>query len=254
MVSQSLLRFLVLCYSLLLLLAEDEKEYQGNSPRSFHCGELGDIQFPFTNKTNPKCGLPIRGCDDQNAAKEVQLANQTWYEIESIEGNNSIFVTDHNLRGLLSSRSCNAFSYYLNAILPPNSPILHFQIEMEHNISLLRCKNTSSRRINQYIKYTSCNGYDIYYPTQSPGTYTSSENACSTIHLPILPIGYNFTDLFKSFAAAIRILILLTDECRECYENGGQWQLHRGLFHCASSKGMQHENSESTLIHERFHV
>ncbi|KAJ1390542.1 Wall-associated receptor kinase, C-terminal [Sesbania bispinosa] len=243
MVQYSLLRFLVLCYSLLPLLAEDGRKYQRNCPTSFHCGKFGHIQFPFTNKNNLDCGLPIRGCDDQNAATEVQLSNQTWYEFESINGNNSISVIDHKLQRLLASRSCNAFTYNIHATRPPSTPVLHFQIEMEHSITLLRCRHASYRPSNKYIKYTSCNGYDIYYHTQSPETddmYTGTENACSTIQLPIKSspsMDYSTgTALYNLLTAGFRIILLLSEDCGKCYENGGQCQVDKESLYCAGSK------------------
>lgn len=82
MAANCVLGFLVLlCYYFLLLLADYEE-----CPVSFDCGKLGkDIHHPFTNTTNPKCGLAIRGCDDPAADKEILLEdNQIWYKIERI--------------------------------------------------------------------------------------------------------------------------------------------------------------------------
>ncbi|RDX60118.1 LEAF RUST 10 DISEASE-RESISTANCE LOCUS RECEPTOR-LIKE PROTEIN KINASE-like 1.1, partial [Mucuna pruriens] len=238
MAQYSFLRFLVLCYSLLPLLAEDEKKYQGNDcPASLQCGQFKELQFLFSNTSNQGCDFRIWGCDVQYAFKIVQSSNRTWYESESMDGNNSFSVIDHTLRKLLNSRNCKALTYNLNAPLPPSSPMLHFQVKMEHNITLLRCKHRLQNS-TKYIYHLSCNHSDIYYPAQHFGTDDMSENACSTIHLQINspnPVD-NSTDLYSFLHAKFWMLILVSKYCRKCPENGIQCQVDN--FRCVSAKGL----------------
>ncbi|TKY69331.1 serine/threonine-protein kinase [Spatholobus suberectus] len=240
MVQHTFLRFLILCYSLLVLplLAEDEKKYQGKCPASFQCGRFGELQFPFTNTSNMGCGLPITGCDDQNASKKVQSSDRTSYKLKSVDGINSISVIDQHLRKLLNSKSCEAFNYDLNATLPPSSPMLHFQVEMEHSITLLRCNHPLGNS-TKYINHIRCNHSDIYYPSQYFGTDDMSEHACSTIQLPIdssTPVD-NSTDLYSLLHARFRMLISVSEDCRKCQENGIQCQVDN--FHCESTDDVQ---------------
>ncbi|KAK7308239.1 hypothetical protein VNO77_41841 [Canavalia gladiata] len=240
MVHYTFLHLIFLCYFVLPLLAEDERQHKGNCPTYFNCSQFGELQFPFTNTSNLDCGLLIKGCDDQNAHKNVPSSNGTWFRLESIKGNNSISVLDLMLLKYLNSGSCNAFTYDFNATLPPSSPILHFQVKMEHSITVLRCKQALDSEIFNF--YKNCDGYDIYYPVKFSGIhdmYPGSENACSTIQLPIKSSSAvdNFPDLYSLLSAKFTILILVSEDCRKCHENGTQCQVDNGLLHCASSKG-----------------
>ncbi|KAL2347629.1 hypothetical protein Fmac_001629 [Flemingia macrophylla] len=236
MVQFSFLRFLVLCYSLLPLLAEDEKKFPWKCPTTFQCGKFGELQFPFTNTSNLGCGLPIMHCGDGNQFKTVH-SPKTIYRLESIDGINSVSVTDHRLKKMLKYRNCTAFTYDLKAALPPNSSMLSFQIEMKNNITLLRCKHALANS-TKYIYHISCNDSEIYYPSQNfeTGKDNMVENECSTLELPISssPPVDNSTDIYTFLHAEFRMLISVSDNCLKCQENGTQCDVHN--FHCTSSK------------------
>ncbi|KAF2317800.1 hypothetical protein GH714_041114 [Hevea brasiliensis] len=84
--------------------------------RSFPCGELGEIFFPFTNnETDERCGpFVVDGCNEE--IKKVQLGrgSQKWYQIESIFRDpfhyphwSEISITDIELQSKLNSRKCS---------------------------------------------------------------------------------------------------------------------------------------------------
>ena len=142
----------VLCCCIPLLLAENEIiSHGGECRQNFYCANLAVIHFPFTNTSDRNCGLYIKGCDGIEQQALLEIDKSTSYKVKSITENNKISVCDDVFRNFLKSKNCSVFNY--KPKLPPRSPIMSFEIEMEQS-SVYKCnhdvKVNSSGTFNKY--------------------------------------------------------------------------------------------------------
>ncbi|KAI4352351.1 hypothetical protein L6164_006614 [Bauhinia variegata] len=223
----------------------------GKCPPSFHCGNLGDIRFPFTNRERPECGLlSIYNCEDRDpeAIKTIKN-NGKWFFVEEI-GMSNITVRDNELGDLLLSGSCGAFSKNFTFIT--DSPF--FDASINPSVILYTCKRTLNLSSALYFfNSTVCPDDDIFYKmyhysvsTQDFAISTYPEDHyknCSIVQLPnsgkgIMPDGKVEVDLFRMMSDKMTIEIQVTHQCDSCYHlEGGQCQLDKnGKFFCAKEK------------------
>ncbi|KAF3615344.1 hypothetical protein FXO37_35547 [Capsicum annuum] len=75
--ASSIVCFLV---SLLLILVQTKGRNDSTCPKSFSCGNLTDLSFPFSLSTQPECGiLPVSGCDAKPYPRIQLLPGGDWY-------------------------------------------------------------------------------------------------------------------------------------------------------------------------------
>ncbi|KAI4357783.1 hypothetical protein L6164_001709 [Bauhinia variegata] len=242
MASVSILAFLIFSQLVILLSAQNP-----NCPISFHCGDLGTIQFPFADAQHRDCGLlVIHGCDsnDPSALKYIQFDNAgELFQVTGV-GESFVSVRDFHLQEKLLSRNCDAFTHNrsLDSLPLINSAIVAYRFDYE-NSSVIRCNRTvNASFLGSYdSKYTGCPGYDLYlgyggkrYPEE-----------CSTVQIQIQNYN-NIKDPFSSAAAEITVTVQVSDDCSKChYEKEGQCRLDtNGQFFCATAE----EETGKTLL------
>ncbi|KAG4907523.1 hypothetical protein JHK86_056007 [Glycine max] len=132
-----------------------------------------------------------------------------------------VYFTDHHLRNLLQSDSCEIFSY--NITLPPSSPLGYFTIN--NNITLFKCNRTLQVNTPKtFLKNTSC-GYDIFMgPPHSDDVSQGSLAACSMVQLPMNGFAVS-ANPFAFLTAEISVQFLPSDECMECHHYRGHCHL-----------------------------
>ncbi|KAH7571115.1 hypothetical protein JRO89_XS05G0255400 [Xanthoceras sorbifolium] len=85
----------VICYLFSSSMAE---EVTGFNPRctQFPCGNLGYLGFPFSNQSNPECGLfQVHNCN-QLFRQKIQLwKDGPWFHIGDIKLDNTLQLRDH---------------------------------------------------------------------------------------------------------------------------------------------------------------
>ncbi|KAF7827769.1 LEAF RUST 10 DISEASE-RESISTANCE LOCUS RECEPTOR-LIKE PROTEIN KINASE-like 1.1 [Senna tora] len=172
-------------------------------PRSFHCGNLGRIQFPFTKAERQDCGLlMVHGCDDPNSSspKKIQLQE------------NGRLV----------------------------SPLVSFHIR--YNVTIYRCNHSLNVRPPFDFMSHACPGYDIYYSSSNPSpnheqVQSTTFSECSVLQLPIKDLT-DTKDVLKFLTGQMVMEVRLSDDCDKCYNHkGGQCRLDRNKnFSCYKEK------------------
>lgn len=225
-----------LIFSQLLLLLVSAQE--GKCPPSFDCGNLGQINFPFTVTQHPQCGiLAISGCDDKDpsASKSTQLGN-TPFNVTYV-ANYMFTITNDVQRKKLQNKNCEAIN---NLTLPPISPIASFYIK--YNITMFKCNHTLNVTLPEsFYKYTNCTGYNVYYSLPNTMVPPGFKEPSSLAQCTMFQVGVRASvtgDPFDFLSPEIYIQIQLSDDCNKCLRHhGGRCQLNiHGNFHCA--KGM----------------
>jgi hypothetical protein len=131
MASVLLFVFFLLSHFVLLLPAQGKMIYTERCP-PFRCGHLGDIHFPFTNETNPECGVLTVDCrDDQHPTIQLEDGGSRPHEVLNISQNNtmsSIRIVDIEFSEQLKFVRCESltnltltdFSFISFEIATPN--------------------------------------------------------------------------------------------------------------------------------------
>ncbi|KAI4352349.1 hypothetical protein L6164_006612 [Bauhinia variegata] len=228
----------------------------GKCPPSFHCGNLGDIRFPFTNTERPDCGLlTIHNCEDRDpeAIKTIKSKGK-WFFV-TILNDSTISFTDNYLHDNLLSRSCGIFSQ--NSTFTADSPF--FNASMKPSVILFTCSRALNLSVaSPFSKSTICPQQDIFYNkfedsvTQdffSLYTYKYYSEKCLMVQLPAIGDGLepNATvDPFNLVSDEMTIEVQVNSGCSSCYHlNEGQCQLDENRkFFCAREK----EKSRKVLV------
>ncbi|KAH0668652.1 hypothetical protein KY289_023145 [Solanum tuberosum] len=202
-------------------------------PKSFSCGNLTDLSFPFSLSTQPDCGIvPISGCDNKPFPRIQLLPGGEWYYAMGKEYSNIVWVVDPKLQTILRKNKCQAFNEIISL---SDSPSISFTAVNLQNF--YKCNRTSSNNpyINQTMKdhfdgyesYDGCDGFTIYYKFYGvddedilAGNHTAN---CSLIRLPYYQTepGNNLVNFLRS---AFLVEWKLSDDCNECHYGGGRCQ------------------------------
>ncbi|THF95933.1 hypothetical protein TEA_024441 [Camellia sinensis var. sinensis] len=103
-VPSSILAFFVLSHlQFLHSFGEDNNSFQ-HCPESFHCGNLGEISFSYSNISYPHCGLCTVDCKGKAPKLNFGVNDQIWYELHGKLSNDD----DHILNSPPISPSSNA--------------------------------------------------------------------------------------------------------------------------------------------------
>ncbi|OIS95738.1 leaf rust 10 disease-resistance locus receptor-like protein kinase-like 1.1 [Nicotiana attenuata] len=220
--------FICFLLSLLLILVQAKGRNDSICPKSFSCGNLTDLSFPFSLSTQPDCGLmSMSGCDAKPFPRIQLLPGGDWYYALK-KHNLSVWLGDPKLQMALRQHNCQAFNKSFSL---PISPFISFN--MLNILDLFKCKSTSSntKNITQkkngtfagYKMYNGCKGFSIYY--KLPGDDDEDVRAdilladCSLIRLPIHSLSSD-GDLFNLLGPEILVEWKLSDECYQCHHGG----------------------------------
>ncbi|CAL5350189.1 unnamed protein product [Camellia sinensis] len=255
------LSLFVLSHLLLLhsFSAQEDNKIQITCPKSFDCKPFHQpLSFPFSNSTYSQCGLCTVTCGESNRHPQIQLGNEgrlydviPWYDVIPVENipKNVYHVQIHDqiLQTHLENRNCNAFT----DLKFPDSSSISFTV-INSYLPFFKCDKSSDLvsptedHFKGYHNYTKCKDYNLYYkfpddPLPSPPPYLTS---CSVIRLPLNSSYMNATasDPFNLLATTFPLELLVSKECQECYQGGGQCQNDNQKFHCAIS------NKEQVLL------
>ena len=178
MASSSLFVFFLLTNLLLLHSAEEEKSTHPNCP-SFQCGKVGTIGFPFTNGSQPSCGLLPVNCDGTPPTIQLPVGLSVKpYEVINIsytDSRQSIRIKDFSLFKYFLTDKCE----YLTDFTLPNSPLISFKLTTPIK-TLFKCNRILDDTSPRDFKYRSCGDYNIYY---SSPRFASQ---CSIIQTPVI--------------------------------------------------------------------
>ncbi|XP_042032488.1 LEAF RUST 10 DISEASE-RESISTANCE LOCUS RECEPTOR-LIKE PROTEIN KINASE-like 2.4 [Salvia splendens] len=196
-------------------------------PKSFSCGNLGLLKFPFTTSSN--CGLfLVDGCD--SGSPQLRLSHEK-FGLEQGEYNfvgnnlstNELTILDGSRQKSLNDKSCNFFQ---NLSLS-QSPFVSFTFSP--NITFFTCWNsTIDPNVQDYIQnhyhYARCQGPPtVYY--RNPGQYVPTNSSIPATCLMVkLPTKSNRVthDLFDELSAEFTLKWDVSQECYDCYGRGGQ--------------------------------
>ncbi|KAM3328470.1 LEAF RUST 10 DISEASE-RESISTANCE LOCUS RECEPTOR-LIKE PROTEIN KINASE-like 1.1 [Capsicum galapagoense] len=227
--------------SLLLILVQAKGRNDSICPKSFSCGNLTDLSFPFCLNTQPDCGImPMSGCDTKNYPAIQLLPGGDEYCAFAKPYNYTIGIVDPKLVDMLKIDKCQIFDQSFSL---PDSPSISFKILNIQNF--FKCNITTSNtpnitqknnRFADYKMYDDCKGFSIYYKHQLyvdehilPRDLPAN---CSLIRLPYYPGVYE-DNLVNMLGPEFLVEWKLSDDCNKCLYDGGQCQTDRTKkFHC----------------------
>ena len=219
-------------------------------PSFVHCGDIGNLAFPFTTEAHPECGtLVIDGCDDEPGARKSIQNNNKWFDIVNVSlSQSTIIVRDNDLLDLLSSRSCEVLGYNSTETFSVNSLLVSSSVMYSAN--LLRCSQALNPvPPNVLSNHTVCND-TVFYGISVLNSFSYNIGGCSLIQLPLGSplISKDPNVLLNSLTADIPIHITVSPNCSHCnIAYGGQCRVDNyGKFYC--DKG----TSQSCLTSEKF--
>ncbi|KAJ9163324.1 hypothetical protein P3X46_023003 [Hevea brasiliensis] len=210
--------------------------------RSFPCGELGEIFFPFTNnETDERCGpFVVDGCNEE--IKKVQLGrgSQKWYQIERIFRDpfhyphwSEISITDIELQSKLNSRKCESFQ---NLSLP-SLPYANFKITSKLT-TLHKCNSSKDypKTQSHYNNYSKCPNFKIYYTRKENASSSQSPPPkCPIVNLP-LNRNNSHDDIFQILTANFSLRVRIRPDFYNCYLHGGKCRNNNGGFNCTGAE------------------
>ncbi|MCE5167662.1 hypothetical protein HAX54_015504, partial [Datura stramonium] len=137
-------------------------------PKSFSCGNLTDLRFPFSLSTRPDCGITfLSGCDVKPFPRIQLLPEGDWY-YALLKHDFSIWIGDPNVETMLRQHKCQAFNKNFSL---PNSPSISFRMININNF--FKCSSTSDKALNitqkkndhfaGYNVFNGCEDFSIYY-------------------------------------------------------------------------------------------
>ncbi|XP_055802582.1 rust resistance kinase Lr10-like isoform X2 [Solanum dulcamara] len=218
------------------VVAQNQTQNSSNSClNEFKCGNIGNVSFPFSmNQSQPDCGLYTIDCD-VTPNPTIHLGENV-YSVLQKRLFDRFRVLDLRLHDLLAKNSCHSFD---RSISFPSSPSISFGIN-ERNLTLFRCNDSLdiNRTMNDdhfrdYLNYSKCSGFNIYYKyprREREGSLDAPEGYipgnCSPIQLPItwgsLSNARNSNSLFDLITANFAIQWSLSDDCSKCFYGGGR--------------------------------
>ena len=195
--------------------------------RPFQCGKVGTIGFPFTNGSQPSCGLLPINCDGTPPTIQLPVGLSVKpYEVINIsytDSRQSIRIKDFSLFKYFFTDKCE----YLTDFTLPNSPLISFKLTTPIK-TLFKCNRILDDTSPRDFKYRSCGDYNIYY---------SSPRFASLFSIIQTPVIENAVKDEVNLTAVYSLEIHVSDACGSCYSREGLCRLdHKGKFRCAIAK------------------
>ncbi|XP_069153002.1 rust resistance kinase Lr10 isoform X2 [Solanum lycopersicum] len=238
-------------------VARNQIQNNSSCVDEFECGNIDNVRFPFSLSSQPDCGLYTIDCDV--IPNPTIRIGENVYSVLRQGYSGGFRVLDRTLDYLLARNNCETFD---KGISFPNSPSISFRIN-ERNITLFRCNNNLEINMNmsdhyfrEYLSYTKCSGFNIYYKYPNRGREDSSDTSeedipdnCSPIRLPIRWNTSQLNDqnsgLFDFLTANFVIQWSLSGDCSKCYYQGGRCLTDSSnRFHCSIAE----RKSKRTLV------
>ncbi|WVZ12300.1 hypothetical protein V8G54_016830 [Vigna mungo] len=229
--------FLVSCFMLpVLLAAAPWEQYPAedcpSSPQP--CGYLGTIFPPFTTTQDPKCGLPISGCDDDSKVKQISLTDQQWYKIDAI------------INPTLDPNDLSIFIHYpdFDTILP-EQPRQPFEIDkryfkIDNNITFFGCLRNTENKIstppNMFL-YRHCKNmflyHDMYYSSSQPVDYPMPNIPFACLLFQVSqPGSFCNCPSFKLLFSILQIKLNVPKNCKPCPHGPCKLKLEGQRLNC----------------------
>ncbi|CAA2945543.1 Serine threonine kinase [Olea europaea subsp. europaea] len=193
-------------------------------PKSFQCGNLGNLEFPLADFSQPGCGLYTVECGALPNPR-IHLDTERLslsYEIMGNISTNRALIRNPIVENFLRTKSCDLF---LDYYIPYNHSI---SLIFFPNITLIKCpKNMNSddelRRLHEsYRNYTRCD-FDIYYANSNENLPPPIPIGCSDLYLPVKSQTISDSaDLFERLGNEYNIEWNLSEDCIDCHQGGGQ--------------------------------
>ncbi|XP_031247654.1 uncharacterized protein LOC116105362 [Pistacia vera] len=224
----SYILFFVFSFLLLLILclAQEEKRFNPRCP-PFDCGYLGNIGFPFSNRTHPECGLLVVDYCTENVQKIRLGKDGQWFSITGISQDNMVLLYDRPREE--HAKYCSR-KRSLKHLSLPISPFL--SLNVPYNQSLYECPR--NYKPPKHFSSACNNSQHSYIYHSYPGkTLPPSPSHCTVINFQVnkTQTSVEYTDLFVGeFALEVNV----TNECFDCFSAGGQCQTdNKGKFDCS---------------------
>ncbi|KAF5201556.1 Pr5-like receptor kinase, partial [Thalictrum thalictroides] len=217
-------------------LLDKAKESEAQRCPPFRCGKLGDVAFPFSNTSNPECGLAVMDCTGPQ--ERVQFNKQgKWYYVDYFNYTvSTIVIHDQDLQKDLESNQCDS----LNSFPETVSPLLFLNVTKTQ--PFYKCKREpDSNSLSKFFKnlelssYTSCRNYDLYFylnhERSLPYLPRNLTYLCSLVHLPYQPDNFGINDnLISLWDANFTIIWGVPQGCWDCYGSNVGKKVQIGLF------------------------
>ncbi|XP_019257638.1 PREDICTED: rust resistance kinase Lr10-like [Nicotiana attenuata] len=224
------------CFILICYLVQTKGRSDSTCPKSFSCGNLTDLSFPFTLSTLSDCGfLSMSVCDAKPFPRIQLLPGGDWYYALGKPYNYTVWLRDTKLEANLRQHKCQVFDENFSL---PNSPSISFNILNLQNF--FKCNKSSNNTLNVTLKmkdhftgyemYDRCDAFSIYYKLHGDdhddrddipaGNLTTT---CSLVRLPIVSVSNN-GNVFTMLSPEFQVEWKLSDECYGCHYSGGQCQ------------------------------
>lgn len=215
-----------------LLLFSSAQEGKRLNPRCppFSCGFLGNIGFPFSNRTHPECGLLVVDNCTENVQKIRLGKDGRWFSITGISQDNMVELYDRPREAYAKycrrDISLKKLSLPISPFLSLNVPYNQSLYECPHNLKVpgnfsFACKNSQ----HSYIYYS--------YPVKN---LPPSPSQCTPMNFQVnkTRTSVEYSDLFMGqFALEVNV----TYECYDCFWAGGQCQTdNKGKFNCSATE------------------
>ncbi|XP_042034601.1 LEAF RUST 10 DISEASE-RESISTANCE LOCUS RECEPTOR-LIKE PROTEIN KINASE-like 1.1 isoform X2 [Salvia splendens] len=200
-------------------------------PKSFRCGNLGILNFPFTSAKNSKCGLFfINDCGSESprlrfSPEQTELGGGD-YKFVGVNNlsTNEFTIYDSFRQKSVKDKSCNVFQNL------PLSQSSFVSFSFSPNITFFTCWNaTIDPNVQDYFRNrqhinASCQAPPtVYYSTlgQYVPTNSSVPAMCSMVQLPTKSNSVT-GELFDVLSAEFTLKWNVSQECYDCYGRGGQ--------------------------------
>ncbi|KAL7240356.1 hypothetical protein ACSBR2_006079 [Camellia fascicularis] len=236
----SVFAFFIVSHLVILYSNGENNIYPHNCPESFDCGNLGQIKFPFSNDTYPRCGLCMVNFSE--TVPKIHLGKGKSNEVNEFLKDEPLKVSDNLLGDLVSAQSCKNFSNF--AVQP-----IFFRI-LTHNLTLFKCNISSlhQQTIDYFrgnYRHGGCPGYTVCCTYPNHHVQIPSNN-CEVIHqLPMVQqiVNSNASALFSPSAAEFSIVFI---ECPEFHLKGVQCH-DLPEFQCKTDKEAHQKSGRSHL-------
>ncbi|XP_015075674.1 LEAF RUST 10 DISEASE-RESISTANCE LOCUS RECEPTOR-LIKE PROTEIN KINASE-like 1.1 [Solanum pennellii] len=213
--------------SLLLMLVQAKWRNDSTCPKSFSCGKLTDLSFPFSLSTQPDCGIvPISHCDAKPFPRIQLVPGGEWYYAMGKEYTYTIVLVDLRLQTTLTQHKCQAFNE--NISLSGSPSISYTAVDLQNFYKCNRTSSNNKDHFDGYHSYNGCDGFTIYYKFDGvddedilAGNHTAN---CSLIRLPYYQTEPGDDNLVNFLSSAFLVEWKLSDDCNECYYGGGRCQ------------------------------
>nr|GMD70310.1 LEAF RUST 10 DISEASE-RESISTANCE LOCUS RECEPTOR-LIKE PROTEIN KINASE-like 1.1 [Ipomoea batatas] len=205
-----------------LVHGEALSQSQSFCPKQFNCGNLINVTFPFTNMSQPNCGLHTLDCGARPFPR-VKFGEQQ-YDIKNIRGK-SMRLFNPLPQSYFLERNCNIFYRKFSSF--PTSALISFVPRMHNFYRCDRKSNVSLQKIGRYFNgfasYNNCKNFVVFYREgrndTAPGGNLPAE--CSIIQLPFRK-NSRASDLFRKLNSPISVEWEVSETCEDCHYKGGR--------------------------------